>query len=189
MCELYNISEPFSPPWHILLTHMYLWTNHLCMTLIHKLVLLRLSLNYQNQIRTFHSVAGITRFDGGGPAAGAEGARYSGGGRAPRRRAPPTPVDRSGLRDLRRWIKVDRGRSRRMRRRAAVGGPIRCPEARSGGERSDPSGARGPVWMQTPASGGGTWMGSSGPWMGSVGSSRRALCPPPKTQSARLHKA
>ena len=30
MCELCNISEPFPPPWHVLLTHMYLWTNHLC---------------------------------------------------------------------------------------------------------------------------------------------------------------
>jgi hypothetical protein len=27
MCKLYNISMPFSPPWHMLLTHMYLWTN------------------------------------------------------------------------------------------------------------------------------------------------------------------
>ena len=32
MCELCNISEPFSPPWHILLTHMYLWINHLCIS-------------------------------------------------------------------------------------------------------------------------------------------------------------
>jgi hypothetical protein len=30
MCEHCNISEPFLPPWHMLLTHMYLWTNHLC---------------------------------------------------------------------------------------------------------------------------------------------------------------
>ena len=32
MCELCNISEPFSPSWHMLLTHMYLWTNHLCIS-------------------------------------------------------------------------------------------------------------------------------------------------------------
>jgi hypothetical protein len=24
--------KPFSPPWHMLLTHMYLWTNHLCIS-------------------------------------------------------------------------------------------------------------------------------------------------------------
>ena len=30
--SLYNISEPFSPPWHMLLTHMYLWTNYLCIS-------------------------------------------------------------------------------------------------------------------------------------------------------------
>ena len=34
MCELCNISEPFSPPCHMLLTHIYLWTNHLC--ILHK---------------------------------------------------------------------------------------------------------------------------------------------------------
>ena len=27
-----NISEPFSPSWHMLPTHMYLWTNHLCIS-------------------------------------------------------------------------------------------------------------------------------------------------------------
>ena len=32
MCELCNISKPFSPSWHMLLTHMYLWTNHLCIS-------------------------------------------------------------------------------------------------------------------------------------------------------------
>ena len=32
MCELCNISRPFLPPWHMLLTHMYLWTNHLCIS-------------------------------------------------------------------------------------------------------------------------------------------------------------
>ena len=47
MCELCNISAPFLPSWHMLLTHMYLWTNHLCIHL-HTLVHLRLSLNYQN---------------------------------------------------------------------------------------------------------------------------------------------
>ena len=31
-CELCNISKPFSPSWHMLLTHMYLWTNHLCIS-------------------------------------------------------------------------------------------------------------------------------------------------------------
>jgi hypothetical protein len=52
-CELCNISEPSSPSWHMLLTHMYLWTNHLCISLKHILVHLKLSLNYQNQTRTF----------------------------------------------------------------------------------------------------------------------------------------
>ena len=32
MCELCNISEPFSPSWHMMLTHMYLWTNYLCIS-------------------------------------------------------------------------------------------------------------------------------------------------------------
>ena len=32
MCELCNISKPFSPSWHMLLTYMYLWTNHLCIS-------------------------------------------------------------------------------------------------------------------------------------------------------------
>ena len=32
MCELCNISKPFSPSWHMLLIHMYLWTNHLCIS-------------------------------------------------------------------------------------------------------------------------------------------------------------
>ena len=32
MCELCNISKPFSPSWHMLLTHMYLWTNYLCIS-------------------------------------------------------------------------------------------------------------------------------------------------------------
>ena len=35
MCELCNISKPFPPSWHMLLTHMYLWTNHLCISLKH----------------------------------------------------------------------------------------------------------------------------------------------------------
>ena len=32
MCELCNISKPFSPSWYMLLTYMYLWTNHLCIS-------------------------------------------------------------------------------------------------------------------------------------------------------------
>jgi hypothetical protein len=32
MCNLCNISRPFPSPWHMLLTHMYLWTNHLCIS-------------------------------------------------------------------------------------------------------------------------------------------------------------
>jgi hypothetical protein len=32
MCKLFNISKLFSPPWHMLLTHMYLWTNYLCIS-------------------------------------------------------------------------------------------------------------------------------------------------------------
>ena len=53
MCEPCNISKPFSPSWHELLTQVYLWTNYLCISLKHILVHLRLSLNYQNQTRTF----------------------------------------------------------------------------------------------------------------------------------------
>jgi hypothetical protein len=54
MCELCNISEPSSLSWQVLLTHMYLWTNYLCISLKHILIHLKLSLNYQNQTRTFH---------------------------------------------------------------------------------------------------------------------------------------
>jgi hypothetical protein len=32
MCKLCNISEPSLPPWHMLLTHIYLWTNLLCIS-------------------------------------------------------------------------------------------------------------------------------------------------------------
>ena len=53
MCDLCNIFEPSLPSWHMLLTHMNLWTNHMCISLKHILVHLRLSLNYQNQARTF----------------------------------------------------------------------------------------------------------------------------------------
>jgi hypothetical protein len=56
MCEIFNISEPSSSSWHMLLTHMYLWTNHLCVSLKHILVHLKLSLNYQIQTRTFQSL-------------------------------------------------------------------------------------------------------------------------------------
>ena len=38
-------------------SHKYLWTNHLCISLKHILVHLRLSLNYQNQTRTFRSLS------------------------------------------------------------------------------------------------------------------------------------
>jgi hypothetical protein len=41
MCKLCNISKPFPPPWHMLLTYMYLWTNHLCIS--HKIQLVHLS--------------------------------------------------------------------------------------------------------------------------------------------------
>jgi hypothetical protein len=47
--------QAISPLWHVLLTHIYLWTNHLCISLKHIFVHLRLSLNYQNQTRTFQS--------------------------------------------------------------------------------------------------------------------------------------
>ena len=53
MCETCNKSKLF----HLHgngCTHMYLWTNHLCISLKHILVHLKLSLNYQNQTRTFH---------------------------------------------------------------------------------------------------------------------------------------
>ena len=35
MCELCNISKLFSPSWYMLLTHMFLWTNHLCISYKH----------------------------------------------------------------------------------------------------------------------------------------------------------
>ena len=54
-CEPCNKSKSSSLSWHVLLTHMYLWTNHLCISLKHILVHLRLSFNYQNQTRTFQS--------------------------------------------------------------------------------------------------------------------------------------
>ena len=56
MCEFCNIFEPSSPSWHMLLTHMYLWTNHMCILVKHILVHLKLSLNYQNQkdLSIFH---------------------------------------------------------------------------------------------------------------------------------------
>jgi hypothetical protein len=38
MCELCIISEPFSHSWHMLLTHMYLWTNHMCILYLTQLV-------------------------------------------------------------------------------------------------------------------------------------------------------
>jgi hypothetical protein len=41
MCKLCNISKPFPSPWHMLLTHMYLWTNHMCIS--HKTQLVHLS--------------------------------------------------------------------------------------------------------------------------------------------------
>jgi hypothetical protein len=46
MCELCNKFKPSSLSWHVLLTHMYLWTDHLCISLNH--ILVQLSLNYQN---------------------------------------------------------------------------------------------------------------------------------------------
>jgi hypothetical protein len=57
MCEPCNKFKPSSPSWHVLLTHMYLWTNYLCISLQTQLVHLRLSLNYQNQTRTFQALA------------------------------------------------------------------------------------------------------------------------------------
>ena len=38
MCALCNIFEPSSSSWHMLLTHMYLWTNHLYISHKHILV-------------------------------------------------------------------------------------------------------------------------------------------------------
>jgi hypothetical protein len=37
-CELCTKSKPSSPSWHMLLTHMYLWINHLCISHKHMLV-------------------------------------------------------------------------------------------------------------------------------------------------------
>jgi hypothetical protein len=55
MCEPYNISKPFHLHGIGCSHMMYLWTNHLCISLKHILVHLRLSLNYQNQTTTFQS--------------------------------------------------------------------------------------------------------------------------------------
>jgi hypothetical protein len=55
MCEPCNISKPFHLHGIGCSHMMYLWTNHLCISLKHILVHLRLSLNYQNQTRTFHT--------------------------------------------------------------------------------------------------------------------------------------
>ena len=52
MCELCNKSKPFHLH-GISCSHMYLWTNHMFISLKHILVHLRLSLNYQNQTKTF----------------------------------------------------------------------------------------------------------------------------------------
>jgi hypothetical protein len=59
-----------------------LWTNYLCISLKHILVHLRLSLNYQNQTRTFHLGEHGTR--GGGGSGGRAGAASRG--------EPTTPV-------------------------------------------------------------------------------------------------
>ena len=56
MCEPCNITKPFSPSWHMLLTHMYLWTNSCVSEHKHILVHLKLLLNYQNQTGTFQRV-------------------------------------------------------------------------------------------------------------------------------------
>jgi hypothetical protein len=48
MCKLCNISKPFPPPWHMLFTHIYLWTNHLCIS--HKTQLVHL--NYHSITKT-----------------------------------------------------------------------------------------------------------------------------------------
>jgi hypothetical protein len=40
--------QAISPSWHELLTQLYLWTNHLYISLKHILVQLRLSFHYQN---------------------------------------------------------------------------------------------------------------------------------------------
>ena len=38
MCEPRNKSKPSSPSWHELLTQVYLWTNHLCISHLNTLV-------------------------------------------------------------------------------------------------------------------------------------------------------
>jgi hypothetical protein len=55
ICEPCNISKPFSPLWHVLLTQVYLWTNLLCISHKHIFSLPRLSLNYHNQTRDLSS--------------------------------------------------------------------------------------------------------------------------------------
>ena len=55
MCEPCNISKPFHLHGIGCSHMMYLWTNHMCISLKHILVHLMLSLNYQNQTKTFQS--------------------------------------------------------------------------------------------------------------------------------------
>ena len=55
MCELCNISEPFSPPWHMLFTHMYLWTNHLCISHLNTLAHLGYHLITKTKLGTLQS--------------------------------------------------------------------------------------------------------------------------------------
>ena len=55
MCELCNISKPFHLHGKGCSHLMYLWTNHMCISFKHILVHHRLSLNFQNQRRTFQS--------------------------------------------------------------------------------------------------------------------------------------
>jgi len=38
MCEPFQSQQAISTLWHILLTHMFLWTNHLCISINHILV-------------------------------------------------------------------------------------------------------------------------------------------------------
>jgi hypothetical protein len=59
MCELFNISEPFSPLWHVLLTQVYLWTNLLCISHKHILVHLGCHSITKTKLGTFQPITSL----------------------------------------------------------------------------------------------------------------------------------
>jgi hypothetical protein len=55
MCELWNKTSPFPPPWFKLLTQLYLWTNPLCISHKHILVHLGCHSITKTKLGTFQS--------------------------------------------------------------------------------------------------------------------------------------